>query len=52
MSDIEEAVPASPEPSLGDLFKSEGFECIESKREDHQTPFGTSQNFVFASFCK
>ena len=40
------------EASLGDLFKSEGFECIESKREDHQTPFGTSQNFVFASFCK
>ena len=40
------------EASLGDLFKAEGFECIESKREDHQTPFGTSQNFVFASFRK
>ena len=38
------------ETSLGDLFQSEGFECIETKREDHQTPFDTSQNFVFASF--
>lgn len=38
------------ETSLGDLFESEGFERIETKREDHQTPFGTSQNFVFASF--
>lgn len=40
------------ELSLGDLFRVEGFECIETKREDHQTPFGTSQNFVFASFRK
>lgn len=40
------------EVSLGDLFRAEGFECIETKREDHQTPFGTSQNFVFASFRK
>ena len=40
------------EASLGDLFRAEGFECIETKREDHQTPFGTSQNFVFASFRK
>jgi SAM-dependent methyltransferase len=40
------------ETSLGDLFQAEGFECIETKREDHQTPFGTSQNFVFASFRK
>ena len=38
------------EASLGDLFRAEGFECIETKREDHQTPFATSQNFVFASF--
>jgi hypothetical protein len=22
------------------------------KREDHMTPFGTTQNFVFASFSK
>jgi hypothetical protein len=40
------------EASLGDLFKAEGFECIESKREDHQTPFGSTQNFVFASFSE
>ena len=40
------------ETSLGDLFKAEGFECIESKREDHQTPFGSTQNFVFASFSE
>lgn len=40
------------EVSLGDLFRAEGFECIETKREDHQTPFATSQNFVFASFRK
>ena len=40
------------EVSLGDLFRVEGFECIETKREDHQTPFATSQNFVFASFRK
>ncbi len=40
------------EASLGDLFKAEGFECIETKREDHQTPFGSTQNFVFASFSE
>lgn len=40
------------EVSLGELFRAEGFECIETKREVHQTPFGTSQNFVFASFRK
>ena len=40
------------EVSLGDLFKAEGFECIETKREDHQTPFGSTQNFVFASFSE
>jgi hypothetical protein len=40
------------ETSLEELFQAKGFECIENKREDHQTPFGTSQNFVFASFRK
>ena len=40
------------ETSLRELFQAEGFECIETKREDHQTPFATSQNFVFASFRK
>ena len=38
------------ETSLGELFQAKGFERIETKREDHQTPFGTSQNFVFVSF--
>ena len=38
------------EASLGNLFEAEGFDHIENKREDHQTPFGTTQNFVFASF--
>lgn len=40
------------ETSLSELFEAEGFKRIETKREDHQTPFGTSQNFVFASFRK
>jgi hypothetical protein len=40
------------EISLVELFQAQGFECNETKREDHQTPFGTSQNFVFASFRK
>jgi hypothetical protein len=39
------------ETSLGELFQAKGFERNETKREDHQTPFGTIQNFVFASFC-
>lgn len=40
------------ETSLTQLFQIEGFELLETKREDHQTPFGTTQNFVFASFRK
>jgi hypothetical protein len=40
------------EISLGELFASEAFKRIETKREDHITPFGTTQNFVFASFSK
>lgn len=40
------------EESLTQLFQVEGFELLETKREDHQTPFGTTQNFVFASFRK
>ena len=40
------------ESGLSELFQAEGFVLFESKREDHQTPFGTSQNFVFASFRK
>jgi SAM-dependent methyltransferase len=40
------------EKELDELFGSHGFECIETKREDHQTPFGSTQNFVFASFSE
>jgi SAM-dependent methyltransferase len=40
------------ESSLNDLFQAGGFTRINNKREEHQTPFGTSQNFVFASFNK
>jgi SAM-dependent methyltransferase len=40
------------EISLGELFAAEAFKCIETKRDDHMTPFGTTQNFVFASFSK
>lgn len=40
------------EESLTQLFQVEGFELLETKREDHQTPFGTTQNFIFASFRK
>lgn len=32
--------------SLAKVFAS-GFECIETFTEDHITPFGTVQNFVF-----
>lgn len=40
------------ESSLSHLFQLEGFKLIDTKRENHQTPFGTFQNFVFASFRK
>jgi len=40
------------EISLGELFAAEAFKRIETKRDDHMTPFGTTQNFVFASFSK
>jgi SAM-dependent methyltransferase len=40
------------ETSLSELFEAEGFKRIETKREDHMTPFGATQNFVFASFSK
>ena len=35
--------------SLADLFAAD-FEMIESFAEDHQTPFGTFQNFTFCCF--
>lgn len=40
------------ENELGQLFGFHGFEVKTTKREDHMTPFGTTQNFVFASFVK
>jgi 2-polyprenyl-3-methyl-5-hydroxy-6-metoxy-1,4-benzoquinol methylase len=40
------------ENELGQLFGPHGFEVQTTKREDHMTPFGTTQNFVFASFSK
>jgi 2-polyprenyl-3-methyl-5-hydroxy-6-metoxy-1,4-benzoquinol methylase len=40
------------ENELGQLFGSHGFEVQTTKREDHMTPFGTTQNFVFASMVK
>jgi hypothetical protein len=40
------------EKELGQLFRSNGFEVITTKREDHMTPFGTTQNFVFAAFSQ
>jgi SAM-dependent methyltransferase len=40
------------ENELGQLFGPHGFEVQTTKREDHMTPFGTTQNFVFASMVK
>ncbi|WP_312298646.1 class I SAM-dependent methyltransferase [Chryseobacterium sp.] len=39
------------EESLSSEFES-GFERIQCLTEDHTTPFGTTQNFVFCSFKK
>ncbi|AYZ13823.1 class I SAM-dependent methyltransferase [Chryseobacterium arthrosphaerae] len=39
------------EESLSSEFES-GFEKIQCLTEDHTTPFGTTQNFVFCSFKK
>ena len=40
------------ENELGQLFGPHGFEVQTTKREDNMTPFGTTQNFVFASMMK
>ena len=40
------------ENELGQLFGFHGFKVLTMKREDHMTPFGTTQNFVFAAFVK
>lgn len=40
------------ENSMKDKFEEVGFHNVECKREDHNTPSGTIQNFVFCSFTK
>ena len=40
------------EESMKEKFEKTGFKNIECKREDHVTPSGTVQNFVFCSFSK
>jgi ribosomal protein L11 methylase PrmA len=40
------------ENELAQLFGPHGFEVQTTRREDHMTPFGTTQNFVFASFSQ
>lgn len=38
------------EPTMKQQFESAGFQTIGCKREDHLTPSGAVQNFVFCSF--
>ena len=40
------------ENSMKEMFEKSGFKNIECKREDHHTPAGALQNFVFCSFKK
>lgn len=40
------------EISMKEKFEKSGFKNIECKREDHLTPAGAVQNFVFCSFQK
>lgn len=40
------------EKSLTKLFETVEFTLKKTTREDHLTPFSTTQNFVFASFVK
>lgn len=40
------------EESMKEKFEKSGFKNIECKREDHLTPAGATQNFVFCSFEK
>jgi hypothetical protein len=37
---------------MKEKFEIANFENIERKREDHITPAGAIQNFVFCSFMK
>ena len=38
------------EMSITKTFETSNFKKVESKRVDHKTPFGTTQNFIFCSF--
>ena len=38
------------ETSIIQTFETPNFKKVESKRVDHETPFGTIQNFIFCSF--
>jgi trans-aconitate methyltransferase len=40
------------ETTMTNLFEQNGFQKLDCKREDHLTPFGNVQNFVFCSFQK
>lgn len=40
------------ESSMKSIFERSSFKNIECKREDHLTPAGALQNFVFCSFIK
>lgn len=40
------------EMSMKEKFEKNSFKNIECKREDHLTPLGNLQNFVFCSFIK
>ncbi|HJO70250.1 MAG TPA: class I SAM-dependent methyltransferase [Flavobacteriaceae bacterium] len=39
------------EMSITKTFETSFFKKVESKRVDHETPFGTIQNFIFCSFA-
>jgi hypothetical protein len=40
------------EEGMKEKFETASFKNIECKREDHITPAGAVQNFVFCSFVK
>ena len=40
------------EQSMKDKFENAAFKNLECKREDHITPAGAVQNFVFCSFLR
>lgn len=46
------AIKQYNEDSMGQLFEQAHFQKLDCKREDHLTPSGGVQNFVFCSFEK